>query len=75
MAHIFGRACRDDGIEHRTTKVKHPWSLEGQETLQWSVSPTNGQVERMNRTIKEATGKRVERHQTMTRPGAETSTA
>jgi transposase InsO family protein len=58
MAHIFGRACRDDGIEHRTTKVKHPWSLEGQETLQWSVSPTNGQVERMNRTIKEATGKR-----------------
>jgi transposase-like protein len=45
-------------IERRTTKVKHPWSLEGQETLQWSVSPTNGQVERMNRTIKEATGKR-----------------
>jgi hypothetical protein len=32
--------------------------LEGQETLQWSVSPTNGQVESMNRTIKEATVKR-----------------
>lgn len=44
MAHIFGRTCRDNGIEHRTTKVKHPW--------------TNGQVERMNRTIKEATVKR-----------------
>jgi Integrase core domain len=34
----------DNGIDHRTTKVKHPW--------------TNGQVERMNRTIKEATVKR-----------------
>jgi transposase InsO family protein len=32
------------GIEHRLTKIKHPW--------------TNGQVERMNRTIKEATVKR-----------------
>lgn len=44
MQHIFGRTCRDNGIEHRTTKIKHPW--------------TNGQVERMNRTIKEATVKR-----------------
>jgi transposase-like protein len=43
-AHIFGRTCRENDIEHRTTKVKHPW--------------TNGQVERMNRTIKEATVKR-----------------
>jgi transposase InsO family protein len=33
--------CRENGIEHRLTKIKHPW--------------TNGQVERMNRTIKEAT--------------------
>lgn len=24
MEHIFGRTCREDGIEHRTTKVKHP---------------------------------------------------
>jgi transposase-like protein len=44
MEHIFGRTCRDNGIEHRATKVKHPW--------------TNGQVERMNRTIKDATVKR-----------------
>jgi transposase InsO family protein len=44
MEHIFGRTCRENGIEHRTTKVKHPW--------------TNGQVERMNRTIKEATVRR-----------------
>ncbi len=40
----FDRVCRDQGIEHRLTKIKHPW--------------TNGQVERMNRTIKEATVKR-----------------
>lgn len=44
MEHIFGRTCRENGIEHRATKVKHPW--------------TNGQVERMNRTIKESTVKR-----------------
>ena len=43
-AHAFEYACATLGIEHRTTKPKHPW--------------TNGQVERMNRTIKEATVKR-----------------
>ena len=42
--HIFERVCREHGIAHRLTKVKPPW--------------TNGQVERMNRTIKEATVKR-----------------
>ena len=42
--HPFDRACRRHGIEHRLTKPNHPW--------------TNGQVERMNRTIKEATVKR-----------------
>ena len=36
--------CRENGIEHRLTKIKPPW--------------TNGQVERMNRTIKEATVQR-----------------
>ncbi|ANL76410.1 IS481 family insertion sequence transposase domain-containing protein (plasmid) [Rhizobium phaseoli] len=41
--HIFDWVCDDHSIEHRLTKVKHPW--------------TNGQVER-NRTIKEATVKR-----------------
>ena len=41
MTHMFDMRCRENGIEHRLTKVKHPW--------------TNGQVERMNRTIKEAT--------------------
>ncbi|HHH89286.1 MAG TPA: IS481 family transposase [Aliiroseovarius sp.] len=42
--HIFDRVCRENEIDHRLTKVNHPW--------------TNGQVERMNRTIKEATVKR-----------------
>lgn len=42
--HIFDRVCEGNGIEHRLTKVNHPW--------------TNGQVERMNRTIKDATVKR-----------------
>jgi IS30 family transposase len=44
FAHIFDRVCSENGIEHRLTKVRHPW--------------TNGQVERMNRTIKETTVKR-----------------
>jgi transposase InsO family protein len=43
-AHAFEYACAQLGIEHRLTKPKHPW--------------TNGQVERMNRTIKEATVQR-----------------
>jgi transposase-like protein len=42
--HIFDRVCLENGIEHRLTKINHPW--------------TNGQVERMNRTIKEATVKK-----------------
>jgi transposase-like protein len=42
--HVFDRICREHGIEHRLTKPNHPW--------------TNGQVERMNRTLKEATVRR-----------------
>ena len=42
--HIFDVVCREHGIEHRLTQVNHPW--------------TNGQVERMNRTLKEATVKK-----------------
>lgn len=42
--HPFEEICRANGIEHRLTKPNHPW--------------TNGQVERMNRTLKEATVKR-----------------
>ena len=40
----FDMICAANGIEHRLTKPNHPW--------------TNGQVERMNRTIKDATVKR-----------------
>jgi transposase InsO family protein len=40
---ILVRGCQEHGIEHRLTTTNHPW--------------TNGQVERMNRTLKEATGK------------------
>ncbi|TIV44113.1 MAG: transposase family protein, partial [Mesorhizobium sp.] len=43
-AHAFEMACARNDIDHRLTKPKHPW--------------TNGQVERMNRTIKDATVKR-----------------
>ena len=43
FTHIFDRICKDNLIEHRKTKIKHPW--------------TNGQVERMNRTLKDATVK------------------
>ena len=39
--HRFDQICRANRIEHRLTKPNHPW--------------TNGQVERMNRTLKEAT--------------------
>jgi transposase InsO family protein len=39
--HAFEYACERLRVEHRLTKPAHPW--------------TNGQVERMNRTIKDAT--------------------
>jgi transposase InsO family protein len=42
--HPFDRICLLHGIDHRLTKPNHPW--------------TNGQVERMNRTIKEVTVQR-----------------
>jgi transposase InsO family protein len=41
--HAFDRVCREHDIEHKLTKPYHPW--------------TNGQAERMNRTIKDATVK------------------
>ena len=42
--HLFDTACASHGIEHRLTKFRHPW--------------TNGQAERMNRTIKDFTVKK-----------------
>ena len=44
LAHAFEYACAQCDFDHRLTKPKHPW--------------TNGQVERMNRTLKDATVKR-----------------
>jgi transposase InsO family protein len=43
-APAFDVACARNDIDHRLTRSKHPW--------------TNGQVERMNRTIKDATVER-----------------
>jgi len=43
-AHAIEYACAQNNIDHRLTKPRHPW--------------TNSQVERMNRTIKDATVKR-----------------
>jgi len=52
--HRFDRTCRDNGIDHRLTRPNHPW--------------TNGQVERMNRTLKQATVRRYhyDTHQQLT---------
>ena len=39
MGHLFDRVCAENGIEHRLTKVKHPW--------------TNGQVKHLNNIIEQ----------------------
>lgn len=51
--HSFDLACAQHDIDHRLTRPNHPW--------------TNGQVERMNRTLKEATVRRYhyETHDTL----------
>ncbi len=58
--HAFDRVCRANGIEHRLTRPNHPLGdpmiavpagTDRQLCCRW----TNGQAERMNRTIKEAT--------------------
>ncbi len=54
----FDMICEANSIEHRLTKPNHPWSCEDQKTVRGTVFPSNGQVERMNRTIKDATNKR-----------------
>jgi transposase InsO family protein len=41
--HVFDRVCRAHRITHKLTRPYHPW--------------TNGQAERMNRTVKDATVK------------------
>jgi len=41
LEHMFDRICEQEGMVHRRMQIDHPW--------------TNGQVERMNRTIKQAT--------------------
>ena len=58
MSHMFDMRCEENGIEHRLTKIRHPWSREDKKTVRGTVFPNGGQVERMNRTIKEATVKR-----------------
>ncbi len=49
ITHMFDMRCRENGIEHRFTKINHPWT-NGQ-----SLPRTRSGVERMNRTIKDAT--------------------
>jgi Integrase core domain len=46
--HIFARVCAEHASAHRLTTTNHPW--------------TNGQVERMNRTLKEAPVKTDDDH-------------
>ena len=57
-AHAFEYALATNDVDHRLTKPKHPW--------------TNGQVERINRTIKDATVKRYlyESHRATPNPPA-----
>ena len=57
ITHMFDKRCRENGIEHRFTKINHPLSAMLRIACRGSAW-TNGQVERMNRIIKDATVKR-----------------
>jgi len=39
MEHIFDRVCDENGIEHRLTKVNHPWSSQDQEMIRGDHFP------------------------------------
>ena len=56
--HRFDMICNANAIEHRLTKPYHPWSHEDQKTVRGTVLLNGGQVERRNRTIKNASVKR-----------------
>ena len=60
--HAFENGCAIHDIDHRLTKPKHPW--------------TNGQVEHMNRTIKQATVHRYhyDSHDQLRQPTSRTHT-
>jgi len=67
-SHAFDLVCARNDIDHRLTKPKPPLSAFAGKRLPGNAW-TNGQVERMNRTIKDATVKRFhyDNHEQLTR--------
>lgn len=55
--HIFDRVCRENEIDHRLTKVNHPWTNGQVECMLLRLCTANPASQR-NRTLKEATVKR-----------------
>jgi len=57
---IFDRVCQENGIDHRLTKIAHP-SRACKHALPGNAW-TNGQVERMNRTLSETLHNQLKTH-------------
>lgn len=55
---MAGPAKLQRAIEHRLTKPNHPWSSKDEKAIPGIAFPWDGPVDRMNRTIKDATVKR-----------------
>jgi hypothetical protein len=49
----FGMICAANAIEHRLTKPTQPWSCEKRKQSGGQFFPSDGQLERRNRTITE----------------------
>lgn len=56
MTHMFDMRCRENGIEHRFTKINHPWTTDVIDKSFLRRRRLNSWCTRVNRVAKSRTG-------------------